>query len=466
MKDEHSKVNFTIMIKIIKTIRTILVRVIDNTILVLILPFCLVGLLCATPWIFKQRRIWENSAKRNRKVLFIQPFSIQKLDSQGYENILPFRNPSMKWIGLLDPANSQDANIRVADNFELIAWKSPKIVEFLEKLKFLTTCIFLREFISIFKITCYCNKEQIGILRAYKHNYPALRAYLVSSFIKIPYIVDISGNYELKRRLIGRVMYFRKLNRLPIVKIFSARLTNWLLGLPLRHACHVFGRNKCCYEHAFALGTPVDRLSVLRINNFNAAFNFYNPEKPPAKPAEYPYMLFVGRLSELKFPLDVLDAFNLAAPHLPEYRLVLIGDGAIRPDVEERKERSEYRDRIVLLGACSSDIVLTWTAHATISICPLSGSVLAESMLCGIPVIAYDVAGHGEIVIDDYTGFLVPFRNIAVLADKMITVARNYEEAKIVAMRGRELARVAFNKEKILDKENMIYRQALTDSQN
>jgi glycosyltransferase involved in cell wall biosynthesis len=80
--------------------------------------------------------------------------------------------------------------------------------------------------------------------------------------------------------------------------------------------------------------------------------------------------------------------------------------------------------------------------------------------------IAYDVAGHPEIVIDDYTGFLVPFRNIAALAEKMIDVARNHEEAKIVAMRGRELAHVAFDKEKILEKESMSYVQALTDSLN
>jgi glycosyltransferase involved in cell wall biosynthesis len=452
------------MKKTIKKILKTMALVVDYITFVFLFLLCLVALLSAIPWIFKQRRIWQNSAKGNHKALFIQPFSLERVKKQGYELILPFRNPSMKWIGLLDPANSQDANIRFADNFELIAWKSPKIVEFLEKLKFFATSIIFRELITVLKITCFCNKERIGILRAYKHNYPALRAYLVSSFIKIPYIVDISGNYELKRRLIGKQWYFRKLNRLPIIKIFSTTLTNWLLGLPLRHAFHVFGRNKFCHEHAFALGTPIDRLSVLRINAFNAAFNSYNPEKPPAKPADYPYILFVGRLSELKFPLDVLDAFNLAAPHLPEYRLVIIGDGAIRHDVEQRKERSEYRDRIVLLGACSSDIVLTWTAHATVSLCPLSGSVLAEAMLCGIPVIAYDVAGHSEIVIDDYTGFLVPFRDTAALAEKLIYVIRNYEESRIIARQGRDLARAVFDKEKIWQKESLHYMQALTDS--
>ena len=164
---------------------------------------------------------------------------------------------------------------------------------------------------------------------------------------------------------------------------------------------------------------------------------------------------------EIKYPFDTIAAFDLVAAHLPEYRLVIIGDGALRNDVRQRKEHSKYKDRIVLMGACSSDTVLNWTAHAKAAICPFSGSTLAEAVLCGIPVVAYDVAGHPEIVIDDYTGFLVPFRNIESLAEKLIYVVHHYEEARIAAMRGRELARVAFDKKKILEKESMIYRQVL-----
>ena len=304
-------------------------------------------------------------------------------------------------------------------------------------------------------------KERVGVLRAYKHNYPALRACLVSKFIKIPYIVDISGNYELIYRLTGKAYYFRKLTKLPIIKRFAPIAVNGLLGWPLRNASHVFGRNKNNYEHAFALGAPVERLSILRYNNFSAAFNSYNPEKPPAKPVNYPYILFVGRLAEIKFPLDVIDAFDMAAPHLSQYHLVLIGDGANRHDVEMRIESSDHKDRIVLMGGCSSDIVLQWTANAKLNICPFSGSTLAEALLCGNPVIAYDIEWHSDVVIDDYTGFLVPFADIEAMAQKMVYVVHHYEEAKKAGMRGRDLARVAFDKEKILAKESYYYLKAL-----
>jgi glycosyltransferase involved in cell wall biosynthesis len=93
----------------------------------------------------------------------------------------------------------------------------------------------------------------------------------------------------------------------------------------------------------------------------------------------------------------------------------------------------------------------------------MSGSTLVEAMLCGIPVIAYDIEWHAEIVIDDYTGFLVPFASIEDIAQKIIHVINNYEDAKIVATRGRDLARVVFDHERICEKESMLYMQALTE---
>lgn len=452
------------IIKIIKKNIVKLVRVVDYTIFVLVFPFCIVVLLVAIPWISTQRKVWRDTAKGNRKVLIILSVSLERIRNRGYEHLLPFRNSRIDWIGIIDPANSLNTQVKIANDLYLITFKLPKIITLIKNSGLIATSIIFRELISLFRITNYCVKNQIGVLRAARLDYPGLRACLTSILIKIPFIVDITGNYELIRRLTGKTYYFRKLNKIPFIRIFTRKLCDWLLGWPLRTAFHVLGRNKNNYEHAFALGAPVDRLSLMRITNFNTAFNTYNPEQPPAKPAEYPYLLFVGRLSQINFPLDVIDAFNIAAPQLPEYRLVIIGDGAIRNEFEHRIECSEHKDRIIFMGACPNDIVFNWTANAKIAICPYSGATLVEAMLCSVPVIAYDVEWHAEIVIDDYTGFLVPFRNISALAEKMIYVDHNYEEAKKLSMRGRDLTRVAFDQDRIHKKEAMFYMQALTDN--
>ncbi len=449
------------MSKKIKKILKKLAVIPDYIIFLFLIPVLLAGLLFAIPWILNQRKIWKSECRGNRKALILRRFTLEKIINRGYAPLLSFRNPSLKWVGILDPVNSQRTKIQIADDLHLMTWKLPKIVRLMEKKGFAANSMLFRELIAIFKTARYCVNEQIGVLRIYKYDYPALQACLISAFIKIPFIVDVMTNFELIRRLTGNVYYLKRLNRLPFFRTFARPATNWLLGLPLRKANRVLGRNKNNYEHAFALGAPIDRLSLLRISNFNAKFNSYNPEQPPPKPAEYPYLLFVGRLVDIKYPEDVLAAFELAAPHIPDYRLVIIGDGALRKVIKQKKEHSKYKDRIMLMGACASEIVFDWTAHAKVALCPYSGSTLVEAMLCSIPIIAYDVEWHAEIVIDDYTGFLVPFANVEALAEKLIYVVHNYEEAKLVGQRGRELTRVAFDKEKILEKESMIYRQVL-----
>jgi glycosyltransferase involved in cell wall biosynthesis len=448
--------------KKIKIIKQKIKTVVDYIAFIIILPLCIVGSLFLLPWILKQRRIWKNTAKGNPTAAFIKAFRIEKTRKRGFAYLLPFQNPMLNRIYFLDATNSQDEDIEIEKDCYISLRKLPSFYDYIVRKGYEVTAIIFRELFAVYTITNFCVEEKIGVLRAYKHNYPALRAYLVSCFIKIPFIVDISGNYALRRITNGKPQYFRTLDRKPIFKFFLPPIANWLYGLPLRHAFHVFGRNKCTYEHAFALGAPLEKLSLLRINNFDAIFNSYDPQKPPPKPGEFPYLLFVGRLSENKLPLDVIEAFDLAAENFPDYHLVIIGDGMIRGDVEQRRERSQYKDRIVLTGRCPSETVFNWTAHAKIVLCPFSGSTLAEAMLCAVPVVAYDVAGHPEIVIDDYTGYLVPFRNVKAMAEKIIYVLQNYDDARIVSKRGRDLARVVFDKDKIWEKEGIYYKQAFT----
>jgi glycosyltransferase involved in cell wall biosynthesis len=444
-----------------KNVLKALLSCLDCLVAVSAFAVCFFMYLLSLPWILALRKRWLSAGQGNRKVLLVHGFKANELQRRGYEFLLPFRNRSIQWVGIFDPTNTLRENIRVKDDLFLIARRPPQIVRWIEAAGLKATSTIFREFYAVYTITDFCVKEEIGILRAYKHNYAALRIYLVSCLLKIPFIVDITGNYELIRRLNGKPFYFRELTKIPLLRIFAPALTNWLLGLPLKHATFVLGRNKNNYEHAFALGASVEKMALLKVSNFNQLFNDCDPARLPAPPATYPYLLFVGRLVLIKFPFDVIDAFEIAAAKLPDYRLVMIGDGALRGEVVQRIKSSAFKDRILLLGPCSSETVFTWTAHARIALCPFSGYTLAESMLCGVPVIAYDVENHSEVIMDGYSGFLVPFRNIKELSKTIVSVANDYEKAKSIGLRGRELARIVYDKDKIMEKESMYYMQAL-----
>jgi glycosyltransferase involved in cell wall biosynthesis len=422
---------------------------------------CFLAYLLFWPWVLRRRKRWASTAKGHPNVLLIHGFNVQEFQKRGYEFLLPFRNRWIKWTGIFDPINTLNRDIHVTDDLSLVARKLPNPIEVLARIGFKATATIFREFYSVYRIADLCVKEKIGVLRAYKHNFPALRIYLASRLIGIPFIIDITGNYELIRRLNGKPFYFRQLMKVPLLGRLAPSLTNWLLGVPLKHADYVLGRNKNNYEHAFALGADVEKMSLLRVSNFNSAFNTFDPAKLPPRPLEAPYALFVARMVEIKFPFDVIDAFELAAQKLPDYRLVMIGDGSCRRELESRIAASPVGTRIMFLGAVSSETVFSWTAHASQSICPFSGYTLAESMLCGVPVIAYDVENHAEVIIDGYTGFLVPFRNVKELSQAMVVAAKDHEKSRSIGLRAQELARVAFDKDKIMLMEGRIYRQLL-----
>jgi glycosyltransferase involved in cell wall biosynthesis len=434
---------------------------VDCLVAILAVILCLLGYLGALPWVLRLRKRWVAVAKGSPKVLLVHGFNADEFEKRGYEFLLPFRNRWIQWTGIFDPINSRDRDIRVADDLVLVARKLPKPIEWAARAGFKGTATIFREAHSVYRIADFCASERIGLLRAYKHNFPALRIYLASCLIGIPFIIDITGNYELIRRLNGKPFYFRQLMKVPLLGRLAPALTNWLLGVPLKHADYVLGRNKNNYEHAFALGADVEKMSLLRVSNFNSAFNAFDPAHLPPRPLEAPYALFVARMVEIKFPFDVIDAFELAARALPDFRLVMIGDGSCRRELESRIAASPVAARIMFLGAVSSETVFSWTAHASQSICPFSGYTLAESMLCGVPVIAYDVENHAEVIIDGYTGFLVPFRNVRELSRVMVAAALDRETSRSIGLRAQELARVAFDKDKIMRTEGRIYRQLL-----
>ena len=86
------------MNKLLKTVQ----RCFDCTLALPAALGCLLFFLFSLPWVFKQRRAWIQSARGNPKALIIQGFNIEKLKSRGYDFLLPFRNPAIRWMGFFD----------------------------------------------------------------------------------------------------------------------------------------------------------------------------------------------------------------------------------------------------------------------------------------------------------------------------------------------------------------------------
>jgi glycosyltransferase involved in cell wall biosynthesis len=157
-------------------------------------------------------------------------------------------------------------------------------------------------------------------------------------------------------------------------------------------------------------------------------------------PAEGFVVGFVGRLSEQKAPLDLLAAFERLAAARPDAHLVLVGDGGLRPQVEDAIERSGLGSRIRLLGLRRDvpELLRAFDVLALPSRWEGLPRVFPQAMAASLPIVATRVDGAVEAIVPGESGWLVDVGDTAALAGRLIELAADPARARQMGARGRE----------------------------
>jgi glycosyltransferase involved in cell wall biosynthesis len=129
----------------------------------------------------------------------------------------------------------------------------------------------------------------------------------------------------------------------------------------------------------------------------------------------------IGRLSEQKGHVVLIEAYRLLKARSIRPRLVLVGDGELRPDIERAIAEYGLQDQIELTGWGDEDAVRTAITGSRAMVLPSFAEglpvVIMEAMALERPVITTYVAGIPELVRDGIDGLLVPAGDAAALAD-------------------------------------------------
>jgi colanic acid/amylovoran biosynthesis glycosyltransferase len=167
-------------------------------------------------------------------------------------------------------------------------------------------------------------------------------------------------------------------------------------------------------------------------------------------------VLTVARLVEKKGLPDLVEACVLLRERAAPLRLVVVGDGPMRPELEERAARSGLD--AVFCGALPHEDVLERyrTAAAFCLPCVISSdgdrdglptSVL-EAMALGVPVVTTGVGGLAELVLHERTGLVVPERDPAALSEALGRVVADPALAAGLAASARHHVETGFSLER------------------
>jgi glycosyltransferase involved in cell wall biosynthesis len=147
--------------------------------------------------------------------------------------------------------------------------------------------------------------------------------------------------------------------------------------------------------------------------------------EPPLDDPDSPSIVCVARLAPQKGHRFLIDAMAKVLTEFPAARLLLAGDGALRPELERRA--APFGDRVAFLGVRRDARALTARADAFVfpSLWEGQGNALLEAMAVGAPIVATKIPAVEETLRDGEDALLVPPRDAGALAEALLTLLRD-----------------------------------------
>jgi glycosyltransferase involved in cell wall biosynthesis len=141
-------------------------------------------------------------------------------------------------------------------------------------------------------------------------------------------------------------------------------------------------------------------------------FSGVDPLLQPAEKSNVPTVLYLGRLKVYKRVDRIIESFVRVRGDVPNAILRIAGDGDARQALEALVSRLDLANCVIFEGFVDEDRKRQLLSHAWVFVSASEmegwGISAMEANACGTPVVAHDVPGLREVVVDGKNGLLVP----------------------------------------------------------
>lgn len=170
----------------------------------------------------------------------------------------------------------------------------------------------------------------------------------------------------------------------------------------------------------------------------------------------------IGRLDKQKNPLDFIRAAAIVAKNFPKVQFLIAGDGSLRAECERLIDEVNLRGKFFILGYRNDidQIMPLLTMTVLSSLWEGLPIVFEESMSAGKPIVANDVDGARDVIINGKSGYLVKPHEPREMADRILELLNNDElcyEMGIIAKQYSE----RFSSERMIEEIESLYRELL-----
>lgn len=273
----------------------------------------------------------------------------------------------------------------------------------------------------------------------------------------------IHAHWLLPNGLIGaaisRMTGVPLVTSLPGSDLLVARLnagTRALARYVLRRSSLVTANSHELRDVALSLGAPKDRFDLIVYGvdpNEIKADRLAGESKRRElglSPSDYA-VLAVGRMVPKKGFRYLIQALPPLLTRVPTARLILVGDGDERANLERMASAMGLRSSVEFAGTVPRNEIAAYYSAADVLAMPsvtepedgLNVCVL-DAMACGLPVVASTVAGNPLVVEDGVNGILVPERRADLLAEALAQLHSDRRRLRALGQAGRRRVEAEF----------------------
>lgn len=165
------------------------------------------------------------------------------------------------------------------------------------------------------------------------------------------------------------------------------------------------------------------------------------------------------------YPLFLRMAQRVARA-VPDVGFLLAGEGELQLSLQRMAVELGIGGNTFFLGRCENLAQLLKVSD----VCVLSSKAegfsnsILEYMAAGRPVVATDVGGAKEAIVEGETGYTVPSGNDQLMASAVVSLLRDPEKANLMGERGRRVVEEKFSTRILLQSTEALYENLLTTS--
>ncbi|MCB2155939.1 glycosyltransferase [bacterium] len=179
--------------------------------------------------------------------------------------------------------------------------------------------------------------------------------------------------------------------------------------------------------------------------------------------ADTPAIGTVGAYVDHKDPLNLIEAAPRVLEKLPDAKIVFVGEGELRPAMEERLEALGIADRVVLTGwqedvpGCLAALDLFCMPSKLEGL----GTSLIDALAMGLPAVGCRTGGIPDVIEDGHNGVLVPPQDSEALAAAIVDLWGDEERRTRFAEAGPQTVAERFTADRMVDGTLATYENVL-----